>query len=66
MSDLALATHAESSFDPDLYVSLFYSGKYHNEKDVNISAWLQDRCHDTFKDGMYLFCAENMILISVS
>lgn len=47
-SDPTLTSHAEASFDPALYVSLFSAENISNEPE---SRWTYDQIHDIFKEG---------------
>ena len=53
-SDPAISTHAECSFDPALYSSLFYSGDFPDESEAKIYEWLIEQFHNIFIDGMKL------------
>lgn len=52
-SDLSLTTHAESSFDPALYASLFYSGHFQDTTEKKFSAWILQQFHDIFSEGTF-------------
>ena len=47
-SDPAITTHAECSFDPALYSSMYYSAK----GAAKVYNWLIGQFHDIFIDGM--------------
>lgn len=51
-SDPAISTHAECSFDPALYSSLFYSGDFPDESEAKIYEWLIEQFHNIFIDGI--------------
>ena len=53
-SDAAVTTHAESCFDPALYMSLFFSGNFHNDSVKYITEWMLDAVHGVFKCGLLL------------
>ena len=48
-SEPTLTSHSEASFDPDLYVSLFFGANLQDEPE---SKWAFDQIHDIFKDGL--------------
>ena len=62
--DATLTSHAESSFDPDLYVSLYYSGEYSCEEEKNSTTWSFDKLHDIFKEGGFILTLTSLTVLS--
>ena len=50
--NLLMHTHADTSFDPELYVSLFFGGNILEEPE---SRWAFDQLHDIFKEGWFSY-----------